>query len=212
MHIQWQQPGQTLGQESRLTTSVMVNLRPRPPCTQRKTIIQLTTTTKNCFREIILTFETRQTTWCLTGLFFFLHLLSEEVEKAWSLLLPPQQDYVCGSEHTHTHIILKKKTFSLHGTDRKLGIKTEFSFPGQKVVNPCEFTSIQFAKAGIRPWARSLFFTTSAGHKLPSVYRHSSCGHITNKKSKKILLKLANNTTHSLMQILTVNLVLWPDR
>lgn len=83
MHIQWQLAGQTLGQESRLTTSVMVNLMPRPSCTQRKTIIQVITE-KTALEKLFyhLRPDKGQASRSLTGLASFLHLLSEGVEKA----------------------------------------------------------------------------------------------------------------------------------
>lgn len=124
MHIQWQLPGQTLGQESRLTTSVMVNLKPRPSCTQRKNVTfrdyyyYPADNRKNCFCEIILRPDKGEVSWCLTGLASFLRLWSEGVEKAWSLQLPPQQGYVCGSEHTKT----LKETFLNSGGGQSLWV------------------------------------------------------------------------------------------
>lgn len=69
----------------------------------------------------------------------------------------------------------------LRSTEQGLRMILGFGVQG-KVVKLCEITSIQFAKAGIIPWATSLSFTISAGHKLPSVYRHSSCAHMTKQK------------------------------
>lgn len=120
MHTRWQVPGQTLGQESGLITSVKVSWRPGPSCRHRGRPLY------NWQQCLMWTMPQRRNyfnilNWCvitvLTGLFSVLHLWSGGAERGWTPQLPPAQGYVSGSEHTQRHRNIERDTLtSLHPT------------------------------------------------------------------------------------------------
>lgn len=85
MHTQWQVPGQNLGQESGLTTSVKVNWRPGPSCRhERKTIRQLKTVCEQRLtKEITLAAIERIEKWTAASLESSYGIIFSAASLAW---------------------------------------------------------------------------------------------------------------------------------